>query len=116
MPQLPRTKIKLTFDQWPGIEVQAGSISLDRALALDDADTPEQLDALAGVLLGWNITGDDDLPIPCTREGLGTLEIGQALVIFRAWSDAVTGVPAPLAQPSGDGLPWETATIPTEAL
>jgi hypothetical protein len=116
MPQLPRTKLKLTFEQWPGIEVVAGSLSLDRALTLNEATPTEQLDGLAGVLITWNITNEFEQLIPCDRAGLGSLEIGQALAIFRAWLDAITDVPAPLARPSEDGLPWETAMIPTEAL
>ncbi len=116
MPQLPKTRIKLTFEQWPGIEVQAGSISLDRAFELDELPRGEQLDGLAEVLITWNITDEQDKPISCDRTGLGSLEIGQALVIFRAWLDAVTDVPAPLDQKSSDTLPWEVASIPTEAL
>lgn len=118
MPQLPKTRIKLTFDQWPGIEVEAGSITLDKAFALDDAERGDQLDALAAVLRGWNLTdGPQDEPVPCTREGLGSLEIGHAMVIFRAWIDAITDVPAPLDPPSSNGAPSGAAPfVPTEVL
>lgn len=116
MPQLPKTRIKLTFDQWPGVEVQAGSVTLDEALALDEATTNGKLDGLAKVLITWNITDERENLIPCDRAGLGTLEIGQAMAIFTAWLDAITDVPAPLGRKSSDTLPWEVASIPTEAL
>lgn len=116
MPLPPRKTIKITFEQYPGIEITAGSVSIETAMYMDDASAQERINIFSNALRSWNLDGDDGMPMPCTPEAFRSLEIGFATEILKAWLDAITGVPDPLDRPSTDGLPWEAASIPTETL
>lgn len=67
----------------------------------------------AEVLLAWNLE-DEEGAVPCTYEGLMEQDIQFVLQVVKAWIDAVSGVPAPLQRPSGDGEPSPVASLPMD--
>jgi len=116
MPQIPNRRIRLTFDEVPGLEIYIGSMTVDEALAFDELPGDEKFAKLASLLHSWNVEDGQGRPVPATIDGIRSIEISFAYKIMRAWTDALTGVPGPLDRPSTDGLPWEGQPIPTEAL
>jgi hypothetical protein len=67
---------------------------------------------LADHLVSWNLEDEDDLPVPCTREGLEGQDMGFIQGILSAWMDQAIGVAPPLPQPSADGDPFPVESIP----
>jgi len=116
MPQIPSRRIRLTFDEVPGLEIYMGSMSVAEALAFDENSVDDRFAKFADLLHSWNVEDEQGRPVPATIDGIRSIEISFAYKIMQAWTDALTGVPGPLDRPSTDGLPWEGAPIPTEAL
>lgn len=126
----PGKVYRLVFtDDLDGLEVKARSMStgdlLDMAPLLDlkmstspTADELGQvrdlLERFAGVLVSWNLEDDDDQPVPADVDGLLAQDLGFVMQVITAWADAVSGVPAPLPQPSPGGEPSLAASIPME--
>ncbi len=132
----PREKLyrlDFTDTELDGLVVRTRAISTDQFYALDDlvretkgnvefvkALSPE----LVAVVKDWNLENDDDTPVPITLEGLlGRFEFKDVATIVEAWLDAMSGVPAPLDQPSTDGalslvesLPMEVSSPTRESL
>lgn len=105
--------LDLHFDAYPGLEVRAASISIETAMSLSGE---EAITAFGNALRSWNCERPDGTPVPATLDGFRSLETRFGKALVTAWVDAITGVPAPLDQPSIDGLPWEAGSIPTEVL
>lgn len=116
MPKIAKRVIHVTYDQYPGIELSAASLTVEEALAFDELPTGEMIEEFARKLRSWNIEDDDDQPVPATLEGLRSLDIGVMLGLIKGWSDAITQVPVPLDRRSTDTLPWEAPDFPTEVL
>lgn len=122
---------KLVFTgEYEGLEVRATSMPLGEYMAIAkmmdmDTSNPDsqdlgQLDALfekfANALVWWNLEDDNGQPIPATVAGLYTQDLEFVLTIIMQWVNAVTGVAAPLEQPSSSGSPSLEASLPMEAL
>lgn len=118
MAKIPARNVKLTFDQYPEIEIYAGSISVAEAieLDLDETSTEARFQKFAGALRSWNLEDDAGQPIPTTYEGVRSIDVAFALEVVRAWISALTAVSGPLDRPSTATLPWEGLGIPTEPL
>ncbi|GAA2209314.1 hypothetical protein GCM10009850_047720 [Nonomuraea monospora] len=127
----PAKIYKLVFaeDDMAGLEVKARSMStgdlLDMAplldLKLSASPTAEEMESIAellerfaDVLVSWNLEDEDDQPVPATLEGLLDQDIDFVMRIIMAWADAVSGVPAPLPEPSPGGEPSLAASIPMD--
>jgi hypothetical protein len=69
-------------------------------------------------LVSWNLTDEDDQPIPATPEGLRLVDTSLASALKQAWVQSITGVHAadPLPQSSPSGEPSPVESIPMEAL
>lgn len=69
-------------------------------------------------LVSWNLTDENDQPIPATAEGLRLVDTSLAGALKQAWIQSITGVhtadPLPQSSPSGEPSPVES--IPMEAL
>lgn len=61
------------------------------------------VEELAKVIVSWNYEDDDGNPVPISVETLLEEDADFVLGLFRAWTDALGGVPAPLEQASPDG-------------
>lgn len=71
---------------------------------------------VSGALVDWNLEDEDGTPIPCTADGLLSLDPDLAMTIIRAWMDAMGSVPDPLGGPSSGGGNFPEASIPMETL
>lgn len=69
-------------------------------------------------LVSWNLTDEDDQPIPATPEGLRQVDTSLVSALKTAWVQALTGVhdADPLVHSSPSGGPSPVESIPTEAL
>ena len=84
------------------LEIMALAEGLDEKTPMPRAaDTKRMLQRFAGRLVSWNITDDDDKPVPADYEHLKALELSMA--IFERWGAAVGGVDptSPNGSPSG---------------
>ena len=99
----------LKFEDMPGLEVAASSLSTGELLELDElagektaAGARKLLGLFAGHLLSWNVTEKGN-PVPATYEGLLTLDPAFVKAVTDGWTDAFTAVPAPLRNASSGG-------------
>jgi hypothetical protein len=111
-----------------GLEVVAGSLPLGEFLGLTeladiDVHNPADLakvgvlfESFAGALQSWNLVDDDDRPVPATLEGVKAQDYEFMLEVIGEWMTAIGGVPAPLGQRSGGGVPSVVASLPMEPL
>lgn len=107
------TTYKLTFEEYPGLEVTAREPSVGQLMALNATGGraaagpgPEAVEAafrlLAELLVSWNVTRAGE-PVPAGYDGIVTLGTGVVLKIIKAIGDAV-GTVDPTSPPgSGDG-------------
>lgn len=115
---------RLVFDEHPGLIVRARSASVAMVLEVTelqnatlDQVVAEQLFRLfAAQLLSWNLETEEGEQVPATYEGLVTEEWEFVLMIIMSWMEAVTGVSAPLDQPSNGGGPSLVESLPMELL
>lgn len=114
----PKTYV-LRFEdpKYEGLEVKTRSLPLGDFLSYDDMSATEGFEWFAEkVLVSWNITDDNDEPVPCTRDGLFAQDLELVRDLIEAWKDAVIGVAAPLEKPSPAGEMFPVASIPMETL
>lgn len=124
---------RLVFEdlEFEGLEVRTYSTSMRNVLAvqrLAEIQDPMHLsddelklfhsiiDTFQDSLVSWNITDEDDVPVPADREGLLSQEPDIVYTIMMEWITAIAGVPAPLAQRSNGGPPLELGEIPMSPL
>jgi hypothetical protein len=99
----PRTyRLIFTDPALNGLEVRAKSVSVDEFLAMDTFEA--ELAGLGDALVEWNL-GPDGKPLPCTLASLRKQEPWVVRAMIRAWLEAISAVPPPLDENSGDGQP-----------
>lgn len=125
-----RRKFILEFDApaLDGLEVTARSTSIDELLGLQDVavefDAAETVaakraafarlvDAVASVLLDWNVEVDG-VPVPADAEHLAQSDPLVMMSILRAYQAAATQVAGPLDGTSTGGEPSAELSIPME--
>jgi hypothetical protein len=125
--EVPNSTLRLEFDKYPGLEVEAGSIPLGTLLDLSEgasdlrsgnasSDSATSLfETFASALKSWNCERDGQ-PVPITLAGLRSLDANFAGDLMLAWFDAITGVSGPLDRKSNGGDKSEAPLILTEAL
>ena len=119
-----RTTYVLDFgDAYNGLEVKVRAGTLGQLLELQrfgEDLTAEQarelFERFAVLLVRWNITDEDDRPVPATLDGLMSLEPGLARDILQAAGQAIGGVSDPLPEASPGGGPSAVASLPTVPL
>lgn len=126
--RIERTMYTLVFEdpRLAGLTVRAYGTTVGRFLAITrlakkaeghEADSAEQLFRMfSESLVSWDAETEDGEPIPATATGLASLDMDIALLIIRAWMDAIAGVPAPLDGKSDSGAPFPAESIPMDAL
>lgn len=72
--------------------------------------------ALAEQLVSWDLEEEEGTPIPCSVEGMYSLEFDLVLSIVFAWIEGVQSTPGPLGPSSKDGSRSEQPPIPMESL
>lgn len=114
----------LTFEEHPGLEVFARSVSIEEYLSIaklaDQMTTKpgeEQIKELftwfAKRLVKWNVEDEDGKPVPPTVKSLMGEELGFAMKLVMAWVNKVVGVSAPLPTASVAGA---SSPDPMEAM
>jgi hypothetical protein len=102
-----------------GAEARARRMSLGEWEAVIESDEDNALAEFAKRLVSWNLTDDDDQPIPATAEGLRQVDTSLVTALKTAWLQSIVGVhdadPLPQSSPSGEPSP-AVSEIPTEAL
>ncbi|MGP3917689.1 hypothetical protein [Nonomuraea sp. 10N515B] len=128
--------VKLTWadGELQGLEIRARRVSIeqffDLAPLIDgkfDVFDPQDREALRDlfmqfgkVLVSWNLEDEDEdgtsTPIPCTAEEFMRQDPAFVREVLNAWAEAVSGVSAPLEQPSPGGEPFPEGSLPMEVL
>lgn len=76
-----------------------------------------QLEEFGASLIEWNLEDEDGKPIPCTRDGLFSIDNDLAFALASEWMAKLGGkTDAPLPQSSPSGEPSLVESVPTEAL
>lgn len=120
---------KLIFEDpdMAGLEVTVTSVSMDKLLRIQELNEDKEarrsseafrelVDILAGAMLSWNMDDDFDEPVPVTAEGILTQDPAFVRQIISSWTDAISGVSAPLDDGSTSGDALLEASIPMDAL
>jgi len=100
----------MSYGEWEAI--------VDREQQGDSEETTTITDEFAKRLVSWNLTDDQDHPIPATPEGLRSVDTSLVAALKDGWAQALTGVHAadPLPQSSPSGGPSPVESVPMEAL
>jgi hypothetical protein len=118
-------KLKFEDPEFEGLEIRTKSVPLGVFLDMEELISRERPDRetvdklfrhFAGILVGWNLEDENDIPVPATVEGLYSQDLRFVRVVIDAWREAMVDVPAPLAQASDDGELSPEASIPMEPL
>lgn len=115
---------RLVFDEHPGLVVRTRSASaamVFEVTTLQNAELTvatirEMFELFAGVLVSWNLQSEEGEPVPATVDGLMGEDFDFVMMVIQAWIEAVTGVSAPLDQPSSSGSPSLVGSLPMEPL
>lgn len=107
--------------EFHGAEARARLMSFGEWEAIVEADQSGDQSAMeefAKRLVSWNLTDDDDQPIPASREGLRQVDVRLVIALKDAWVQSLNGVhdADPLSQSSPSGGPSLVASVPMEAL
>lgn len=120
-----RRVYNLTFEQYPGLTVRARSCSTETFLKITELEgqeitidvAREQLHLFAEHLLSWNLLDEETgEPVPATPDAVLAEDFDFVTHLQLAWIEAVSGVAAPLAQPSEDGSLSLVESLPMEPL
>lgn len=125
-------ELDLEGEQYQGVKVLAKGLTVGEALEFGEfmdglriapvmtAEEVEKRDRsyelFASRLVEWNLESKPGEPLPMTLDGMRQLDWSWGKDFIRSWVKAVSDVPAPLSQPSGDGSPSPVASIPMEPL
>lgn len=128
---------KLTFEDYPGLEIETKSVSTGRLMKLmrmavrlqdkelDDASelTEEDADAVdalfsgfAKALVRWNLEDEDGQPVPATKDGVYDQDFDFILSIINDWIAAVSGTPGDLGKGSNSGPLFPEVSLPMDLL
>ncbi len=65
-------------------------------------------------MVEWNMTDEDDTPLPPTKESLYSLELFDVIEMITGYMNAVAGVSGPLERPSTSGEQSLEESIPMD--
>lgn len=65
-------------------------------------------------MIRWNLTDDDDEPVPTDPDTLAEEDFGMIMDIVQGWQQAATGVSADLGKDSTSGEKFPEESIPME--
>ena len=104
--------------QYHGAEARIRHMSLGEWEAVIESDEDNALAEFGKRLVSWNLTDDDDQPIPATAEGLRQVDTSLVTALKNAWLQSIAGVhdADPLPQSSPSGEPSLVESVPMEAL
>lgn len=73
-------------------------------------------EAMASVLIDWNLDDEAGNPIPATLAGLRSIDEDQAVAIVMSWAVSVLGISVPLERPSDGGEQSLVESMPMETV
>lgn len=91
------------------VEMNYDRIGPEEVKSIDDMFT-----TFSTKLEYWNMTDEEDTPLPPTKESLYTLELFDVIAMITSYLGAVAGVFAPLALPSNSGDEFPGGSVPME--
>jgi len=108
--RIPEQTAHITFadTDYDGAEMWVRlNVSFAHYLALRDSaqgEDQERMTRLFGenVLMSWNLEDNDGEPIPANGDGMPAIPLELTNLVLQHWVEEVAGVPAPLAETSGD--------------
>ena len=108
--RIPEKTALITFKDtdYDGAEIQLRlSVSFAQFIALREAAQGEDQEGMArlfgeNVLMEWNLEDGAGQPIPANGDGMLAIPLELTNLVVQHWVEAVSGVSAPLEQPSGD--------------
>ena len=125
-----RPVYELTFDgPLAGLEVRTKGATVGEMVELrslaetaqllsteDASERDRMIEIIGSKLISWNLTDDQDEPVPCTAEQLVKEDWTITISIVRGWLNMGVSVGRPLAPPSDGGQPSEAPSMPMETL
>jgi hypothetical protein len=104
-------------EQYGGLEVDMRGLSIDQLVRVMEITSDKDKEGLAerfdemftlfgSKLVGWNITDDDDVPVPATSEAVKEMAGDDPYWLFGivlAWATAIGSVDTPLPEGSSSG-------------
>jgi len=122
-----RKVYKLDFEgtEYEGLEAKVRGLTTGEYLEIvslsapgteGDKETEAMLRMFAAHLLSWNLTDEDDEPVPTTYEGVKTNDFVMNMYIINAWTNAIATVPEKTEKKSLSGETAPVELIPTETL
>ncbi|RPE40276.1 hypothetical protein EDD90_3312 [Streptomyces sp. Ag109_O5-1] len=113
--------LKWQDGEYAGLEVRVRTVNMGQLLAMRTGSegkdsTQVSVDYLAERIVDWNLTSNG-VPVPPTLENILAEDDDFVLAIITKWSQAISGVSAPLPEssPSGEPSP-EESVIPMAPL
>jgi hypothetical protein len=107
---------------YQGLEVRVRTLSMGQLITLRSGQSDDGKDGteigiqyLAERIVDWNLTSDG-VPVPTTLEAILGEDDDMVLAIVSKWTDAISGVKAPLPQSSPVGEPSPVESIPMAPL
>lgn len=118
---------KLTWDEdtdYPGLEVKIRTLNMGQIIAARTGKNSDDgkdgvvasVEMFAERLISWNLEDEAGNPVPTTLEAIYEEDDDFILGIINRWTDAVSGVKAPLPQSSPSGELSAVESVPMEAL
>lgn len=122
-----RKTLSLKFEDEPGLEILARSVSVRRFLRVlaqvDDmqsAPTQESIEEVFSVfaehVISWTLVDDDDEPVPVGVDALLDDDFDWSVKLVMAWVGAITGAmklpPLEMAKPEDDEADPVESSIP----
>lgn len=118
-----RKLYKLTFadPDMDGLQVTMHAIPVGVVLELQAASEKTDGNArlfeiMSEALVEWNLENEDGTPVPATKEGVMTQDMDFVMAIITSWTEAISGVSAPLASGSTSGETFPEASLPMAVL
>jgi len=117
--KLPPRLAVLTFEELEGFEECQVRLSLsitwDDYFEFDEADAKMDREAMRAMLdkfgdqwlYDWNMTRDDDTPIPATGEGLRSIDSWFGLMLIEKWKEAMQAAAGTSGRPLASTLETE---------
>jgi len=108
--RIPERTARVAFEgtDYDGAEIKLKlSVSFAQFIALRESAMGEDQEFMARlfgetVLMEWNLEDEDGQPLPADGDGMMAIPMDLTNKVVQHWVEAVSGISAPLEQPSGD--------------
>ena len=108
--RIPERTARITFEgtDYDGAEIKLKlSVSFAQFIALRESAMGEDQEFMARlfgetVLMEWNLEDEDGQSLPADGDGMMAIPMDLTNLVVQHWVEAVSGISAPLEQPSGD--------------